>query len=74
MLVGVGAILFALLIGGTFGLIAGYYRGKTDTILTSGFDILLAIPALVLALTLVAVLSPNSLDDPPTSVRTDPGV
>jgi peptide/nickel transport system permease protein len=67
LLVGVGAILFALIIGGTLGLLSGYYRGKTDTILTSTFDILLALPALVLALTLIAVLSPNSLDNPPTS-------
>jgi len=67
LIVGVGAILFALLIGGTLGLMAGYYRGRTDTILTSSFDILLALPALVLALTLIAVLSPNSLESPPTS-------
>ena len=67
LIVGVSAIVFALVIGGTFGLIAGYFRGKTDTILTSTFDILLALPALVFALALIAVLSPNSLDDPPTS-------
>jgi len=67
LIVGIGAIVFALLIGGTLGLLAGYYRGRTDTILTSSFDILLALPALVLALTLIAVLSPNSLDNPPTS-------
>jgi peptide/nickel transport system permease protein len=66
LIVGIGAILFALIIGGTLGLMAGYYRGKTDTILTSSFDILLALPALVLALTLIAVLSPNSLENPPT--------
>jgi peptide/nickel transport system permease protein len=67
LIVGIGAIVFALLIGGTLGLMAGYYKGRTDTILTSSFDILLALPALVLALTLIAVLSPNSLDNPPTS-------
>jgi peptide/nickel transport system permease protein len=66
LIVGVGAIVFALIFGGTLGLLAGYYRGRTDTILTSSFDILLALPALVLALTLIAVLSPNSLNSPPT--------
>ena len=65
LLVGVSAIVFALIIGGTLGLLAGYYRGKTDTVLTSSFDILLALPALVLALTLIAVLSPNSLTTRP---------
>ncbi len=67
LLVGVGAILFGLLIGGTFGLIAGYYKGKLDTFLTGGFDILLAIPQLVLALTLVTVLAPQGVDVTPTS-------
>ena len=67
LLVGISAILFALIIGGGLGLLAGYYRGKTDTVLTSSFDILLALPALVLALTLIAVLSPNSLTHPPTT-------
>jgi peptide/nickel transport system permease protein len=67
LIVGIGAILFALVIGGALGLVSGYYRGKTDSFLTASFDILLALPALVLALTLIAVLSPNSLEDPPTS-------
>jgi peptide/nickel transport system permease protein len=66
LIVGVGAILFALIVGGTLGLVAGYYRGKLDSVLTGSFDILLALPALVLALTLIAVLAPNDLESPPT--------
>jgi peptide/nickel transport system permease protein len=66
LIVGVGAILFALIVGGALGLIAGYYRGRTDSFLTGAFDILLALPALVLALTLIAVLAPNDLESPPT--------
>src|SRR5262245_22967768 len=67
LLVGVGAVLFGLLIGGTFGLIAGYYRGKLDTFLTGSFDILLALPQLVRALTLVAVLAPQEVDVNPST-------
>ena len=57
MLVGIGAVGFGLLVGGTLGLIAGYYRGRIDTLLTSVFNILLAIPQFVLALALVSVLA-----------------
>src|SRR5690242_2283806 len=60
--VSVGAIVFGLLIGGSLGLLAGYIRGRTDTILTSVFNILLAIPQLVLAIALVSVLANDTID------------
>ncbi len=56
MEVAVCAVLFGLFIGGALGLLSGYYRGKVGNVLVSLFDILLAIPPLVLALALVAVL------------------
>jgi peptide/nickel transport system permease protein len=58
LLVGFGSIALGLLVGGTLGLIAGYFRNRAATVLSSVFDILLAFPQLVLALTLVAVLAP----------------
>jgi peptide/nickel transport system permease protein len=57
LLVGVSAVLIGLLIGGALGLVAGYFRGKTETVLTTLFDAVLAFPQLVLALSLVAVLA-----------------
>lgn len=57
MIVGVVAIGFALLIGGFLGLIAGYFKGRLDAVLSSFFNVLLAFPALVLALTLVTVFA-----------------
>ena len=57
MMVSVGAILFSLAIGGTLGLIAGYFKGKLDTVLTGLFNIMLSMPFLVLALAFVAVLA-----------------
>jgi peptide/nickel transport system permease protein len=57
LMVSVGAIVFAMLIGGTLGLVAGYFRGLIDTILTGILNILLAMPFLVLALAFVAVLA-----------------
>jgi peptide/nickel transport system permease protein len=66
LMISVGAIVLGTLIGGLLGLIAGYVRGMTDTGLSALFNILLAFPQLVLALSLVAVLSPNTDQDPPT--------
>jgi peptide/nickel transport system permease protein len=61
------SIAFGTLIGGSVGLIAGYFGGKIGTVLASLFDILLAFPPLLLALTLVSVLSPSTeASDPPT--------
>ena len=61
LIVAIGAVAFGLAIGGTLGLIAGYRRGRTDTILTSTFNILLAIPQFVLAVALVSVLANDSI-------------
>lgn len=56
LMISVGAILFGLIIGGVLGLVSGYYKGRIGNALIGLFDILLAIPPLVLALALVAVL------------------
>lgn len=57
MIVSVFAISIGLLIGGTLGLVAGYFRGRVDAVITNLFNVGLAIPQLVLALTLAAVFS-----------------
>ena len=62
LLVGLGAVAFGLAVGGTLGLMAGYYRGRIDTILSSVFNILLAVPQFVLAVALVSVLASDSLN------------
>jgi peptide/nickel transport system permease protein len=60
MIVSVAAITFGLVVGGTLGLIAGYFRGKIDTVITNGFNVGLAIPQLVLAITLAAVFASDA--------------
>jgi peptide/nickel transport system permease protein len=52
--VGLGAVALGLLVGGPLGLIAGYRRGAVDRIIMTGNDVLLAFPALVFALAVVA--------------------
>ncbi len=54
--VGVGSVLLAMLIGVPLGAVAGYMGGIVDEILMRLIDSLLALPALVLALTIAAVL------------------
>jgi peptide/nickel transport system permease protein len=57
LLLAVASIVFGLVAGGALGLIAGYFRGRTDTVLTGGFDVLLSFPQIILALTLVTVFA-----------------
>src|SRR5262249_51115948 len=57
LLVSVGAITFGLIIGGSLGLIAGYFKRGVDGALSTFFNVLLAIPQFVLALSLVTVFA-----------------
>lgn len=56
-LVGFGAVAFGMVIGGTIGLMAGFFRGRFDAIATPAMNVFLAIPQFVLALSLVTVLA-----------------
>jgi len=56
LIISVFSIVLGFLVGGFLGLLSGYYRNWVGKVLTSLFDILLAIPALVLAMSLVSVL------------------
>jgi peptide/nickel transport system permease protein len=56
LLVSTGAIAVGFFIGGGGGIIAGYFGGKIDTVLTGIFNIMLSVPAVVFALALVAFL------------------
>ncbi len=47
----------ALLIGATLGLLAGYYRGVVDTIISRTIDVFLAFPLLLLALGVASACS-----------------
>jgi peptide/nickel transport system permease protein len=61
LLVGTSAVVLGLVIGGLLGLVAGYFRGRLESVLVGLFDVMLAIPQLVFALALVAVLA-NDFD------------
>jgi peptide/nickel transport system permease protein len=58
--VGLGAVVLGMFLGGSIGVIAGYFRGKVETVLMGIMDILLAFPALLLALAIVTFMASNS--------------
>jgi peptide/nickel transport system permease protein len=62
LIVGFASIGMGLLIGGSFGIFAGYFRGRIETSLMAAMDILLAFPSLVLALAIVTALGQNLRD------------
>lgn len=57
--VGVLAVAVALALGGTAGILAGFYGGWIDNITMRVMDVLFALPALVLAIAITAVLGPS---------------
>ncbi|CAN7201001.1 ABC transporter permease subunit [Pararhizobium sp. LjRoot238] len=59
LFIGVVVVSLSVVSGVLVGLIAGYFRGRTDTIIMRVMDIILAFPSLLLALVLVAVLGPG---------------
>jgi len=54
--VGLLAPVLGVTIGGTLGMLAGYFRGRLETVIVGGVDVLLAFPPLVFALALTAYL------------------
>ncbi len=55
LMVGLSAILFAMLLGVTLGLIAGYRGGLTDTIIMRIADIQLSFPSILIALLIFGI-------------------
>ncbi len=54
--VGVFAYAGALIIGGSLGLVAGYYRNRVESTITGALDVMLAFPPLVLLIAIAAFL------------------
>jgi peptide/nickel transport system permease protein len=54
--VGLLAPIIGLTIGGALGMLAGYFRGKLETLVAGGVDVVLAFPPLVLAMAVTAYL------------------
>jgi peptide/nickel transport system permease protein len=61
--VGFVAVALSLVVGGVLGVLAGYYRGRVERLIMSALDVLLAFPALVLALAIVTFLGSGKMSN-----------
>ncbi|MFL2932054.1 MAG: ABC transporter permease [bacterium] len=59
LIVGIAAVFLSGCIGVTLGMVAGYFGGIVDTIISRIIDSALAIPFILLALSMVAILGPS---------------
>ncbi len=59
LIVGFTAVIISGVIGITVGIVAGYYGGWVDTIISRIIDTALAVPFILLAISLVAILGPS---------------
>jgi peptide/nickel transport system permease protein len=57
--IGVAVTVIGVVIGGTLGVVGGYFGGWVDAVLSRVLDILIAFPALVLALVIAEGLGPS---------------
>jgi peptide/nickel transport system permease protein len=60
--VGLCAPVIGLTLGGALGILAGYFRGRFETIVVGSMDVLLAFPPLILALAVTAYLGQSLLN------------
>jgi peptide/nickel transport system permease protein len=60
--VGLCAPVIGLTIGGALGMLAGYFRGRFETLVVGSMDVLLAFPPLILALAVTAYLGQSVLN------------
>ena len=61
LIVGLCAPIIGITIGGTLGMLAGYFRGRFESIVVGSMDVLLAFPPLILVLAVTAYLGQSVL-------------
>lgn len=61
--VGLGAVVVGMVLGGLIGVLAGYFGGVVDVVMSRVLDMFLAFPSLILALAIAAYLGPSERDE-----------
>jgi peptide/nickel transport system permease protein len=61
LLVSTSAVLLSLLVAVPLGLLAGYFGRWVDSVISRGLDMILVLPAMLLAITFIAILGPGSV-------------
>ena len=59
LMIGTISVAISLTLGAILGLVAGYFRGIVDTAIMRLMDVMLALPSLLLAIAVVAILGPG---------------
>ncbi len=59
LVVGFIAVSISMVLGGALGALAGFFGGRVDNIIMRAMDILLAIPSILLAISIVSALGPG---------------
>ncbi len=62
LIIGFATVTFAIVIGTVLGAVAGYFGGWLDNLIMRVMDVLLAFPALLLAIAIVTVLGPGLIN------------
>src|SRR5258705_8484843 len=62
LVVGLCAPVIGLTIGGALGMLAGYFRGRFETLVVGSMDVLLAFPPLILVLAVIAFVGQSILN------------
>ena len=60
LLVGVSSVLLALIIGVPFGMMAGFYGGRVDSVVMRVMDLILAFPIYLLVIILMVIFTPTA--------------
>ena len=60
LIVAISSVLLAAVIAVPLGALAGYFGGWVDTLISRPLDMLLVLPALLLAISLISVIGPGS--------------
>jgi len=62
LFIGMMVVSLSLAIGTLIGLVSGYAKGMTDTLIMRAMDIVMALPSLLLALAIVTILGPGLIN------------
>jgi len=62
LFIGMMVVSLSLMLGTLIGLVSGYAKGITDTLIMRAMDIIMALPSLLLALAIVTILGPGLIN------------
>jgi peptide/nickel transport system permease protein len=61
LLVSISAVVASLIVAVPLGLLAGYFGSWVDSVISRSVDMILVLPAMLLAITFIAILGPGSV-------------